>query len=273
MTLCMILGSAVLPLAATAKGVPPGVARTHKCTRKKWRTQPLEHLGHPFHGAGRLKGFPLEDQYVFEHHFSAAGMPPYRTNGTFVELGAHDGVYTSNTAWFEAALGWRGVLVEASARAFLELQRNRGRPGNTLRNAVVCAPGQTVRYVEPRRVEDVVLAGKSETMAALNQRHVSALAGGIEVRELACVPLSQILAEASISKVDFFSLDCEGGELDVLRTIDWHAVTFDVIMVEQDSKNATKDEEIRGLLRQNGYVHKATTGEHCTGQVWQADRK
>ena len=98
-------------------------------------------LGHRFHGAGRLKGYPVEDEYVLDNFFSAGGKPPYRTNGTFVELGAHNGLYTSNTAWFEAALGWRGVLIEASAKAFDELQRNRGGPRNTLRNAVVCEPG------------------------------------------------------------------------------------------------------------------------------------
>ena len=37
-----------------------------------------------------------------------AGHPP----GVFIEAGAHDGWTGSNTYWLEAALGWRGILVE-----------------------------------------------------------------------------------------------------------------------------------------------------------------
>ena len=34
-------------------------------------------------------------------------------HGTFVEFGARNGVDHSNTLYFERALGWRGILVEA----------------------------------------------------------------------------------------------------------------------------------------------------------------
>jgi len=42
-----------------------------------------------------------------------------------------------------------------------------------------------------------------------------------QVQEVACVPLSTVLATAGVTHVDFFVLDVEGAELDVLRTIDF----------------------------------------------------
>jgi len=82
-------------------------------------------LNHRFHGEGRQRGFPLEDQVVFENYFAS----PLRRNGTFLELGAHDGVAVSNTVWFERALDWSGVLIEASAKAFRSLAQQRGGGG------------------------------------------------------------------------------------------------------------------------------------------------
>ena len=58
-----------------------------------------------------------EDAMVIRSFFSdfESGRPLESQGGpsTFLELGALDGVDTSNTAVFERCLGWRGVLAEA----------------------------------------------------------------------------------------------------------------------------------------------------------------
>ena len=223
-------------------------------------------LGDNFHGEGRQRSFPLEDQYVFEHFFSANGNPPYRLNGTFVELGAHDGFAVSNTLWLEQALGWSGVLIEASRGSFKSLQHNRGLARNTLRNAVVCPLGQTVQYVEPKVVKDAVMAGITSWMPEGNKNYAANRKG--TRRELQCTPLSAILREAGVAHVDYFSLDVEGAELIVLQTIDWSAVTFGVLMVELDGKAPTKDADVRRLLRKRGFRYSGVTGSHCRAELW-----
>ena len=231
-------------------------------------TQKQQHaaLGHAFHGEGRLKGFPLEDQYVFERFFSQNGSSRYQRNGTFVELGAHDGVAVSNTLWLERALGWSGVLIEASSGAFKSLARNRIAARNTLRNAVVCAQGQTVKYVEPTSVSDSTMAGIHASLPITNQ-HYRPVREGV-MRELPCTPLSTILSEASVSHIDFFSLDVEGAELIVLQTIDFSVVTIGVILVELDGKMQTKDDAVRELLRANDFTYAGVTGSWCRAEAW-----
>ena len=145
-------------------------------------------LGHRFHGEGQQRGFPLEDQVVFENYFSA---PPHR-NGTFLELGAHDGVAVSNTVWFERALGWSGVLIEASSKAFRSLVQHRGGGGNSLHNAVICPRGQTVIYREPHSLASVTMAGIDASMPAANKRYRDNRHASL--RELPCRPLSELLA-------------------------------------------------------------------------------
>ena len=54
--------------------------------------------------------------------------------------------------------------------------------------------------------------------------------------------------------VDFFSLDVEGAEYSILRTIPFHKVDIRVIMVEMDH---SKGGEIIELMESNGYrIHK-----------------
>jgi len=47
-----------------------------------------------------------------------------------------------------------------------------------------------------------------------------------------CFPLDTILAALNRSRVDYFSLDIEGFELPVLKTIDWTSVDIEALSVE-----------------------------------------
>ena len=60
-----------------------------------------------------------------------------------------------------------------------------------------------------------------------------------------CVALGSILSTFGVSHIDFFSLDVEGAELEVLQTLDLSAVHVNVIVIEQDGRNPAKDEAVR----------------------------
>lgn len=244
-----------------------GVAGASNCTRHARPRRPAHALGVPFQGEGGRRGFRAEDEYVFTNFFSRDGAPPYKQNGTYVELGALDGVLASNTFWFERALGWHGLLIEPSAKAHQRLVENRGgAQNNVIRHAVVCPAGQTVEYLEPARVQDVATAGIATAVPEGNKRYAHMRTA--RRRPMACVPLNELLLSAQLRHVDFFSLDVEGAELTVLKTIDWDATTFGVLMVELDGKNSAKDDEVRSLLSARGYSRVERTGLFCYAEVW-----
>lgn len=72
--------------------------------------------------------------------------------------------------------------------------------------------------------------------------------------EVDCVTLQEILSFYKIHHVDFFSLDVEGGELNVLESLNFNCFSASVIVVEQDNSNPAKDNAVRQLLAKNGYV-------------------
>ena len=58
-----------------------------------------------------------------------------------------------------------------------------------------------------------------------------------------CGPLSLYLEALGLSHVDFFSLDVESHEFDVIQTIDFSRVTFNVIIAENNGPGVTSEEK------------------------------
>jgi len=47
-----------------------------------------------------------------------------------------------------------------------------------------------------------------------------------------CFPLNSVAAALGVTHVDYMSLDVEGPELEILRTVDWTRLRVDVVAVE-----------------------------------------
>ena len=148
-----------------------------------------------------------EDQHIYKKYFSGV------RNGTFLEMGALDGVLYSNTKMFEDVLGWSGVLIEPIPDAFARLQKNR--PGCKLFQAAVSAHEGTLDIYSHGAVSSVK---ENTTHGFFNGWHAGR---NIPVLSVPSRRLDSILHEAGIKRIDFWSLDVEGSELDVLQTMDW----------------------------------------------------
>lgn len=108
------------------------------------------------------------------------------------------------------------------------------------------------------------LTSMQEFMApAYRQRWIGDLPADAPV--IPCVPLKAILAKFGMTHIDFFSLDVEGAELEVLRTLDFSAVHVNVFVIELDGSNPEKDQEVKRLLTANHYV---LDGGNSTGLSW-----
>ena len=68
-----------------------------------------------------------------------------------------------------------------------------------------------------------------------------------------CVPVGTLFKLFGILHIDWFSLDVEGGELEVIKTIDFNAVNIQVLSIELDGTNPSKDKEVKDILLANGY--------------------
>eukprot|EP00191_Tetraselmis_sp_GSL018_P013002 CAMPEP_0177586924 /NCGR_PEP_ID=MMETSP0419_2-20121207/5352_1 /TAXON_ID=582737 /ORGANISM="Tetraselmis sp., Strain GSL018" /LENGTH=193 /DNA_ID=CAMNT_0019076889 /DNA_START=451 /DNA_END=1032 /DNA_ORIENTATION=+ len=166
-----------------------------------------------------------------------------------MEMGALDGMKFSNTYAFSKALNWTGVLIEPSPSSFRRLQKNR--PESTNINAAVCERERSVRFVGRGTEVD----GIWEFMAPSfrKQFHKRLLRGRRSSNTIQCKPLTSLVDTSNNPYFDFFSLDVEGAELQVLRSIDFSKIGFGVVFFEADGRNAAKEKEATKILKEAGY--------------------
>ena len=129
--------------------------------------------------------------------------------------GALDGLRYSNTYFLERALGWRGVLIEASPSSYTALTRNR--PNQLCLHAAVCEVGQVVHYADRG---SSCCRGIAEFMSPTFKKlhHPGLVSGDYSgLAPVRCEPLPVLLGPFNIQHINFFSLDVEGGELSILR--------------------------------------------------------
>lgn len=187
----------------------------------------------------RFYGQMGEDKFVFEHFFLN------KRNGVFLEMGAYDGVTYSNTKFFEDSMGWKGILIEP-VPAYASIARD-NRPRSIVYN---CAVTQSQNPVEIY-VNNAVSSVKEHT----TDEYYNGWHNGKNI-QLIQVPsrrLDDILHERGVKHIDFWSLDVEGSEYDVLQTMDW-SIPVDVICIEMcGGENEDMNEKCRELFRVHGY--------------------
>lgn len=170
-------------------------------------------------------------------------------NGTFVEIGGLDGVVFSNTLMLDTCLAWTGVLVEGDRVNYDKLVKNVDILDRSVRahyGAVCSDVKQNITFALGNQAVsgDWALMSDSFKRQWYHKR--------TQLITVPCKPMSAYLD--GTAHVDFFSLDVEGAELEVLLTIDFTRITIDLFMIELDNHDLDKNWKVRRLLTNLGYV-------------------
>ncbi|KUG23247.1 hypothetical protein ASZ90_006908 [hydrocarbon metagenome] len=179
-------------------------------------------------------------------------------NGYFIDIGAHDGIYLSNTFILERKYDWKGICVEANPSSFKLLKKNR---------RAICV--------------NACLDG-TEGFADFARR---GLMGGIiapdkfnkdgdscDVVRVKTQTLNNLFREMDVPhEIDYFSIDIEGAEESVLKGFNFKDYLFKCITIEHPTNTLKK------IFTENGYilikeipffecfyVHESFFGQYCT---------
>lgn len=170
--------------------------------------------------------------------------------GTYVELGAFDGRIESNSRFFDACLGWKGLLIEGNPDSYKKLVNNRPN-AHRMSFAPSCsaeyeATNRTVQFAK-YPMTNAGLKGKAKTY---DQKPMV---------DVPCGPLGPVLQDVFEGQsINFLSLDVEGAEPMVLETIDFDKVKIHVLMVEVQNTfcgaECKSREETRAIMKRAGYL-------------------
>ena len=141
--------------------------------------------------------------------------------GFFIESGAVDGYFESNTYFLEKFHGWSGILVEPSPTMFPRIRVNR--PGARAFNCALVSfdyPKPTVTLDDAHAVSRVIADGGA------------AGAGHRQGVDVPARTLQSIIDECGAPHIDLLSLDVEGYEADVLAGLDFERSAPRFILIE-----------------------------------------
>jgi len=160
-------------------------------------------------------------------------------NGFFIEMGANDGVNQSNSFYYDKSLGWNGVLVEPTHK-FDSLINNRSKPNNILLNEACCSFEQEGSIIEFEYCDLMTTCTSLET--DVPQDHTKNGEIWLQKNEHVYsfkkrgVSLQSLLDKNNCpNQIDFFSLDTEGLEIEILKGIDFSSYRFSYILIESRS--------------------------------------
>ena len=183
-----------------------------------------------------------QDKFIDEYFDKKEGL-------TFLDIGAHDGVSISNTFFLEKERKWKGICVEAQPSEFQKLKSNRD---CTCVNVAVSDYNGETDFIYVEGYANMLSGISDDYNLSHMQRirnEVSTYGGAINTIKVPVRTLQSILDEHNTHEIDFCSIDTEGSEFNIIKSIDFDKTEIKVFIIE----NNYGEKNIEEFLVEKGY--------------------
>lgn len=175
------------------------------------------------------------------------GMTAGRVGGSFFEIGSSDGVSYNNTLLLEEKFGWHGICVEPNPSLFALLAAKR--TAFCIQKAMFPCSGLNLKFAP---VGELGTIEGFEAVDFHKGQREEFMEGHEYIEVTTCNP-NEILDQFSMpALMDYLSLDTEGTEWEIVRSLDFSRRQFGLITVEHNFVE-TKRKLIHGFLSKHGY--------------------
>jgi len=173
-----------------------------------------------------------------------------KKDGFYIEIGANDGYGGSTTFWAEQ-LDWKGICVEPQKETFDRLKKHRN---CALYNFAIS--DKTQRCVEFISFPDNdYRSGIADTMTTQHIEEAKKLSR-MQTTTIDITTFCDMMKDFSdVKYIDFLSIDTEGHEMNVLRSIDFDKYSFGFITIETEENS-----DVVKFIIQKGYKPLLTAG-------------
>lgn len=178
-----------------------------------------------------------EDYFLYTRHFKHTMKKP----GVYLDVATNDAIGISNTYFMDRCLGWKGICVEGNSKYYERIHRERS-----------CALVPTCVSARDGEKVDFAMSGPGGGIVSTHRQgseKIVSQAKRVEVKR--CVTTMNQIKRFGASTIDYFNLDVEGGELNVLKSIDWDNVLIKIISVEIAPRS---EQEIHQFLIDRNFI-------------------
>jgi len=164
-----------------------------------------------------------------------------KTNGFFIEAGAHKGLEQSPTFFLETILGWSGLLIEPNPINFSHLQRNR--KNSITENCALVSPECNKKFMEmfqdSETDQEMHIAGFMNTLEVIpdyisEKEYIEQYNRNKNKKKIQVETstLNSLLEKHNIENIDLCIFDVEGYELDLLKGFDLNKYKPKILFIE-----------------------------------------
>ena len=170
----------------------------------------------------------------------------YLNEGFFIEIGAANGVDLSNTYLLETKFNWNGVVVEPAKIWGEDLTENRN--CTISYDCLYSETGLKIKFLETTKPEFSTLKIDNKSKDV----HEAYRLKNNKTYELNTLSFSDFSTKYNLpKKIDYLSVDTEGTELDILKSIELN--NFDIKLITVEHNFTEKREAIYSYLNNHGY--------------------
>lgn len=171
----------------------------------------------------------------------------------YVDVGANDGITWSNTFVLEKYLKWNGICIEPNPEIFTKLVDSRN-----CKNLNICISNEDGNVVF-RSVHGYanmlsgILDFFEDTHIKRIDNDIKNHGGCYQDLNIRSQPLKNVCQENNVKNIDYLSIDCEGAEYEVLKSLDLQSFKPKLISIETEDDLRSSDNSAIGHLIKNGY--------------------
>jgi FkbM family methyltransferase len=174
-------------------------------------------------------------------------------NGIFFDVGSHDGITINNTLYFEKNNNWTGVNIEPIKEIYNKLVINRPNCNNI--NIAICNNEGNAEFILVNGYSEMISGLKNE----YDNRHLNRLnnelkqyGGTAKNIMVKTKKIETICDEHNIKHINYLSIDVEGAEFEVIKSINFNKIFIDIIGFENNYDDTSIP--IIKYLEQNNYT-------------------
>jgi FkbM family methyltransferase len=156
-------------------------------------------------------------------------------NGFFMDVGAYDGLHINNTLYFEKNNNWTGINVEPIKEVYDKLVVNR--PNCINLNCAVSNNNGSAEFIKNKGYCEMISGLKEQYDPRHKDRlnwELQNIGGESQIIEVNTQKIETICDNNNIKHINYLSIDVEGAEFDVIKSINFNKIFIDVIGFENN---------------------------------------
>jgi FkbM family methyltransferase len=179
-----------------------------------------------------------EDKYIIQYL-----LKDKITDGTFLEIGACDGVLYSNSKTLEDYFNFTGILIEPQPLFYSQLVINR-KNCKCYNYAVSNSDDEFIEFIGNNAEGGIVNNTNTDISKYTNWTPY----------KVKNSKMKDIITKSEFKYIDFMIIDVEGSELELLHSIDFKFPIF-CIIIEAHSNEQDKNKIFGEYLKSNGFTY------------------